>query len=481
MEPIALGWGADQGPAEVRRTHLSEVFLGRTRVWKTKRAVDLGFVDFTDPASRLAACEAEVRLNRRLAPAVYHGVVHLPNGEPAVEMTRLRDEDSLLARLERGALDVATLERVAERVARFHQQAETSDAIAALGGPDVFRQNALDNFDASTGAVGRWVHPVPFTSARAATAARFERHRELLQARASAGRVRDTHGDLRLEHVYVVDGEVVVIDCIEFSDRFRYADVALDAAFLVMDLEVRSERALAAAFWRSWVEATGDRDAEPLLPLFVSYRSAVRAKVAGFTLADPLPPERFAVQSARAKRHWLLAWSRLLPSPPVLVGIGGRPGTGKSTLARALAVRRPFVVIRSDAVRRELPPLPDADRYGAAAKGAVYDECFRRASEALFAGNSVIVDASFVQGEWRGRLRALGRDWGVPVVLLRCTAEDAVVRARIRARTGDLSEADESVYDQILWEDSGDTVVDVDLTGPVEPATDRALAAIDAT
>jgi hypothetical protein len=471
VDPRDLGWPDDEAPLELRRTHLSEVWLGRTRVLKTKRAVDVGFVDFTTREARRRACEAEVTLNRRLAPDVYLGLRTLPSGEPAVEMRRLRDEDSLLGRLERRQLDADTLVRVGRRIARFHADAETSPRIAERGGSATFRSNALDNYDATAAAVGALVHPDVHRAARAATERAVDALTSRIDERAAAGRIRDTHGDLRLEHVYLIDGEVVVIDCIEFSDRFRYADTALDVAFLAMDLEVRSRWDLAAALWRGWEEGSGDCGARELVPLYVSYRSVVRAKVAGITVADPsTPPDRLAAHTLRARRHWLLAYARLAEAPPVLIGVGGRPGTGKSTLARAVAARGDWVVIRSDVVRRE---LVQAERYGDAGKDETYRACFRQAEEALFAGKRVIVDASFTKAGWRRMLAEAAARWAVPARIFRCVADDRVVRERLRARVGDASEADEAVYDRVHWEPDPS---DVDLVADVDTTADPAGA-----
>lgn len=467
MEPSRLGLPPSEGPVEVRRTHLSEVFLTRSFAIKTKRAVTLPFVDFATREARAAACEAEVRLNRRLAPDVYLDVITLPDGEPAVRMRRLPDDASLLAMVESGRADAALLRAVAERVAAFHADAETGPEIARFGSAAAVIGNAVDNFEQTLDQVGVAVHPDVHRRAREATEVLGAALAPTFDTRAASGRVRDTHGDLRLEHVYWLDGRVVVIDCIEFADRFRYADVAADAAFLAMDLQVRSRPDLARVFTETWLAATGDHEARCTWDFYVAYRSAVRAKVAGMTLGDPaLTDARRASQQVRSSRHWLLTWSALAPASvrPALVAVGGRPGTGKSTVARMVADTLGFEVIRSDVVRKELAGLaPTASAaapvgeglYTPEGKARVYEACFERASEALFAGRRVLLDATFLEDRWRERLRALGERWAVPAVLLRCEAPDELVRERIAARSGDASDADVAVFERSVWEPEG--------------------------
>lgn len=498
--------------AELRRTHLSEVWLTEDRAIKVQRPVDVGFVDHTRREARLAACEAEVRLNRRMAPDVYLGVVALADGEPAVEMRRLRDEDSLLARLEAGHLDERLVRAVGARIAAFHADTASSAEIAEYGLFDAVRANAIDNYAAAEGSVGQALSARVHAAGLAATEATLTRLRKVIDGRARTGRVRDTHGDLRLEHVYVeaagagagegTEPVVRVIDCVAFADRFRYADVAADIAFLAMDLEVRSRRDLAAALIDAWVEATGDDDALEVIPFYVAYRSAVRGKVAGITLGDPsLAPERRALQLARARRHWLFAWHTLAQprERPILVGVGGRPGTGKTTVARGLADAAGFTVIRSDVVRKELaglPPdasaraAPDTGLYTEDRRDAVYDACFARAADALFAGDRVIVDASFTRARWRRRLAELAAAWGVPALILRCEAPDDVVRSRLATRVADASDADVQVYDHLTWQadapgDSGGAGAEpqearIDTSDAIGDTVKRALQAIPA-
>lgn len=441
--------------AEIRETHLSTVHLTADRAYKTKKPVSLGFVDYSTRALRRAACEAEVALNRRLAPDVYLGVVDLPDGEPAVEMVRLRDGDSLLARLDRGEVDEALIRRVGAVLGAFHAAAPESPAIRRAGAPERLAHHVRENFEQTVDHPGRLCHPALWQKVRDASLAGLGPLTARLEARAAAGRVRDGHGDLRLEHVYVDDvGEIRVIDGVEFNDEYRCGDVALDLAFLVMDLRLRSRWDLARALIEAWSTATGD-DPSAVLPPLVAYRSVVRAKVAGLTLAGARL-ERQAELAARARRHWSLAWGELAEARPVLVGVGGRPGTGKSTVSKGLA--GPGVaVIRSDVVRKELAGVPATTRlppaaYGAGAREQVYAACFERAEAALARGESAVVDATFTQDAPRAALLALAARWAVPAGLLRCRAPREVVAARLAARTGDPSDADLAVYDASRWD-----------------------------
>ncbi|MCB9685843.1 MAG: AAA family ATPase [Alphaproteobacteria bacterium] len=448
---------------EVRRTHISEVFLTRDRAYKVKRPVSLGFVDYGTRELRRAACEAEVRLNRRLAPDIYLGVVTMPDGEPAVEMVRLPDEGSLLAHLERGEVDAGTLREVGRVIGAFHRRAEASDAIAQHGSFARLDHHVRENFDQTRSHVPALVHPDVHQRCEEASLDGLRRWRETIAARTAA--IRDVHGDLRLEHVYLHEGRILVIDCVEFSDAYRCSDVAMDLAFLVMDLSVRGRDDLADALVEGWLEVTGDEQALPLLPFFSAYRSIVRAKVAGMTLLDPaVDPGQRADLAHRALRHWLWALGRLVPrgEGPALLGVGGRPGTGKTTVARMLG-EHGWEIVRSDVVRKELAGLAESERldpdaYDLGSRERVYTASFRRAGALLAAGRRVVVDASFTRDAWRVELLELAARYGVPCAFVRCIAPDSVVEERLSRRSGDASDADFQVFLKALWQQESERV-----------------------
>lgn len=461
---------------EMRQTHISVVFLAGKYAYKVKKPVDLGFLDFSTLAKRRHFCEEEVRLNRRLAPGVYlgvtsiaragHGVTVDGSGEAvewAVKMRRLPDDATLLIRLVTGAVDVSLVQALARRVAAFHAAAAGGDHVAAFGRFEVVAGNARENFTQSGPLVGTTVSQTVHERLRLLIEEALVLLRPLIDDRAKRGVPRDTHGDLHLDHVYHFPGrpapdDLVVIDCIEFNERFRFADPVADMAFLVMDLRYRGRPELAAAFVEAYFAAANDVEGQRLLPFYVAYRAAVRGKVEGIESAEPeVPAADRAAVLAQAKAHWLLALGEL-ESPdrrPCLVLVAGLPGTGKSTLAGSLADRAGFSVIRSDVVRKELaahtaglsPPQPIGDGiYSPDWTDRTYAECMRRAEALLFEGGRVIVDATFGSEMRRRAFLEAAAGWAVPAVVFICEADPEVVRRRLETRSGDVSDADWSVY-----------------------------------
>jgi uncharacterized protein len=461
---------------DVRQTHISVVFLAGPFAYKVKKPLDLGFLNFTTVEQRWHYCEEEVRLNRRLAPGVYEGVVPITRadgglrvggpGEPvewAVKMQRLPDDATLLRRLRRGEVTPETLTQLARKVADFHSHAAADDRTAGFGRFEAVAGNARENFEQAAPHAGVTVSRAVLGRLRSLTEETLSRLRPLIEERARRGVPRDTHGDLHLDHVYLFTDrsppdDLVIIDCIEFNERFRFADPIADAAFLVMDLAFHGRRDLARAFADAYESASGDAEGRALLPFYTAYRAAVRGKVEGFKSAEPEVPEgdRAAARS-RSRGHWLLALGELETAGrrPCLVLVGGLPGTGKSTLARALTDHANFTLIRSDVVRKKLAGLsPDEPARAPFGEGIytadwterTYAECLRCAESLLFEGGRVVVDASFADDSKRQDFLGLAARLAVPALFLRCAAAPEVVRDRLRRRTGDASDADWDVY-----------------------------------
>jgi aminoglycoside phosphotransferase family enzyme/predicted kinase len=464
---------------EVRQTHISVVFLVGALAYKIKKPVNLGFVDYTTLERRRHFCEEEVRLNRRLAPSVYLGVVPVTQDggrismegegtvvEWAVKMERLPDRATLLAHLEHGEVGADSIEELARRLAEFHARATSGGMVARGGSFEAVARNALENFEQSAGRVGSTLSSSTFERLKSLTEKALADLRDIIADRAVRGVPRDTHGDLRLEHVYWFPqrrppDDWLVVDCIEFNDRYRHADPIAELAFLAMELMLEGRGNLADTFVEAYLRASGDQQGRLLLPFYRSYRAAVRAKVEGMKLAEPEVPEpEKASARLRARARWLFALSELEEpgAKPCLVLLGGLPGTGKSTLARGLADLAGFSVIRSDVVRKELVAKTrqnaarasvNDDLYSEEWNDRTYQECLRRAEPILFEGGRALVDASFHKESRRQLFLREGRRWGIATCLIVCQANPQVVRERLAHRSGDASDANWTVHAQM--------------------------------
>ncbi len=510
--PAAFAYPVDV--VQVRQTHISAVFVAGPYVYKLKKPVSLGFVDFSSLDKRRHFCDEEVRLNRRLAPDIYLGVVPVAltkwgprfevEGEVldwAVKMRCLPEEANLHHRLKQGDVQVELIEELARRIASFHHQAETSERIAALGGFESVSRLVLDIFDQSMLQVGTTVEQGVFQRIKTLTEKALDELRPIIEARAARGVPRDCHGDLHLDHIYYFPdaaspADLVIIDCIEFNERFRFIDPIADMAFAEMDLAFHGRNDLARRFAEAYFQATGDSEGRMLLRLYSAYRATVRGLVDGLKQAEKEVPEaerKIALERSRA--HWLLALSKLADPvhKPCLLLVAGLPGTGKSRIAQDLSVQAGFMVIRSDVVRKELaglpiPALPPADLreklYSADWNERTYVECLHRAERHLFAGQRVLVDATFWEEAKRQLFRSAAVKWGVPFALLVCEANSSTARSRLETRAADASDADWSIYERIAtkWEPvqsmEGQTVLSISTEGSAAEATGRALEAL---
>jgi uncharacterized protein len=470
---------------EVRHTHISVVFLTDEFAYKIKKPVQLPFLDFSTLEQRRHFCEQEVALNRRLAPEVYLGVVPICRdqecarfeaaGEPiewAVKMRRLPDAATLEQRLERDEAGADLIERVARRLAEFHAAAERNSHISELGRFETVARNVRENLEASASGVGTALSATVRRRLVERTENALAALQPLIDARAERGVPCDTHGDLHLDHVYCFPDrsppdDLVIVDCIEFNERFRYADPLTDAAFLAMDLQFHGRFDLARSFVDAYLAVADDAaEAKRLLPFYLSYRAAIRGKVDVIQHAEvEIPQTERDAALVRARGHWLLALGEIEnPSRrPCLVLVGGLPGTGKSTVSRGLAVRGGFTVIRTDVVRKELAPASEEVAATAEYKSKIYSpewtdqtyaECLRRAEKELFEGNRVVVDATFVEESRRREFLDAAVRWGVPALFVVCETAAESVRQRLANRRNDASDADWSVYEAMTarWE-----------------------------
>ncbi|MEK7281920.1 MAG: AAA family ATPase, partial [Chloroflexota bacterium] len=357
---------------ELRQTQMSFVLLTGDYAYKIKKAVDLGYLDYTTLEKRRFFCRQEVKLNRRLCRGVYLGVVPIRSYrnrvtlgkkgkilEYAVKMRQLDDGENLDQLLAQDQVTPAMMSRLARKMARFHARAATSPDISRFGDLATIQQNWEENFSQTKGSVGRTLSQETYQAIQDYVGGFMHQQAALFQERIHQSRIRDCHGDLHAAHVNFA-GPIYVYDCIEFNDRFRYGDVASEIAFLAMDLDFHHRPDLSRALVNSYVAITGDTGLAPLLPFYLCYRAYVRGKVDGFKLDDPLIPTTEKTEAlARARRYFKLAQSYFTqPEKPQLIITTGLVATGKTVLAQALARRLGATLISSDPLRKELAGIP---------------------------------------------------------------------------------------------------------------------------
>ncbi len=474
----------------VIETHSAVVFFYGDRVFKAKKPVDLGFLDFTTRESREAACRREVELNRRLAPDVYLGVFDVLDeaGERCdhlVAMRRMPARARLSTLVGAGEDIHERLTDLAHLVAAFHSRAERSPDADSAAGVEATR----DRWHTNTAELSQmpW-HPEDLRVIEeiAELADRYlEGRADLLSQRVSDGRSCDGHGDLLADDIFFLPDGPRVLDCIDFDDRLRWGDVLADVAFLAMDLERLGRRDLADAWMSSYQRVAGDNWPASLAHHHIAYRAQVRAKVAAIRATQ-------GVEAAAADAQQLLQLcrSRLEAGRVRLVVVGGLPGTGKSTVAAGIGDRLGAVVLRSDEIRKELAgidtlqPAPDgfqAGIYDPSLTARTYGEMLRRARVALELGSSVVLDASFTDDRWRTEARAVASDTFADASELLCVAprEVAAERMRDRGLGRDASDADPAIAAEMAeTADPWPAAITIDTTGTVEQTRARAVEAL---
>lgn len=307
----------------VIQTHISIVFVADNFVYKVKKPVNFGFLDFSTLEKRKHYCLQEVKLNRRLSkdvymdvlPITFDGIKHSLKGasgeivEYAVKMKRIPEENLMKRRFETGVLDSNHLYRIAEVLSRFHGTAQRTPEIDEFGKPDRFKINTDENFDQVEKYVGITIEKGIFSELNKWTNDFYMKNRDLFMERIKAGKIRDCHGDLHMEHICISD-VINIIDCIEFNDRFRYSDTIADIAFLIMDLEYHGGREEAKKLWEYYQEMAREEDVYSLLNFYKVYRAFVRGKVIGFQVDDNRIPEETKAEAMKsANSYFQLAYS----------------------------------------------------------------------------------------------------------------------------------------------------------------------------
>lgn len=455
-------------------THISWVLLAGRYAYKIKKALDLGFLNFTTLEARRFYCAEEIRLNRRLAPKIYLDVIPVggnpgmpelgaqPAIEYAVRMRRFAFANQMDRLLARDKITPRHIDSLAATLARFHGGLPAAETGSAFGSAAAIHAAALQNFEQLQTLLKEPADLNAVAALRHATEAAYTTCEKRFGERRAQGYVRECHGDLHLGNIVLIGDELIPFDGIEFNPALRWIDVMDEAAFSVMDLLHRKRPEFASRFLNAYLEATGDYGGVSVLRFYVAYRTAVRAKVSAIRASQTGMSKRGTADALATCRSYLeLGEANLARHQSALVITHGLPGSGKTTFAQAALERLQAIRIRSDVERKRLFGLaPSADSrssigsgmYSADATRRTYARLHELARELLMSGFPVIVDAAFLKQEERKQFRELAHDLAIPFAIASMQASKATLSARItqrRKETYDASEADIAVLETL--------------------------------
>ncbi len=435
-------------------THISVVFLTGEWVYKLKKPVDLGFLDFRKLEDRRRFCELEISLNRRLSQGVYLEVVTIhendgrgfslknkgPVAEYAVKMRQLPEERSLAELLRNKKVRKNDIRKLARTLAAFYEESGRSPQIDQYGRQEIISTNMEENFQQLEPFRDEVLTSDDWDFICEVSRSFLKKHQDLFNHRLAAGKIRDGHGDLRAEHIYLFEG-IQIIDCVEFIDRFRYGDVVLDLAFLHMDLEHLGYSEWSRTFLSEYVAISHDLKLYALLDFYAAYRATVRLKVTCFRLDGVKGEERRAILK-EAKSFFHLTYRYALQfTRPTLWVFCGLPATGKSALAREVAGALSIPILQSDRIRKAGHPSAPEEvvpygrgSYSLGMRQIIYERMFGQAYETLGSGQSVILDATFSRRKWRDEARRLARDLNANLIFVETDCQEETIRSRLKAR-----------------------------------------------
>jgi uncharacterized protein len=476
-------------PIKLMQTHASTILLTGEFAYKLKKPVNFGFLDYSTLEKRQYFCQEEIRLNQRGAEKLYLEVVsivkqgnkyHLgSDGEIvdyAVKMVQFPQENLLSNMFEAATITVADIEEMGRVVADYHNRAQTNRYISSFGSIDRIKQSIDDNYHQTEKYIDRIQTQQQFTETKAYTDRFLSAYPQLFCDRIVGGFIRECHGDLHLRNICRWHNQILLFDCIEFNEPFRFVDTMYDVAFVVMDLEARGRKDFANRFLNTYAEQTGDWAGLQVLPMYLSRQAYVRAKVTSFLLDDPgISIQERAAAAQTAGDYYRQAWEYTHARQGRLIVLSGLSGAGKSTLGKQIAQQLGGVHLRSDAVRKHLAGMPltskgDDSLYTPEMTANTYQGVLALGSKLAAQGFTVILDAKYDRRSLRAAVVDLAQAEGIPLQTIHCTAPEHVLRDRLAHRTGDIADAtvDLLASQQAAWEDftpaERDYVTTVDTT-----------------
>jgi hypothetical protein len=443
---------------EIRETHISRVFLAGEFVYKIKKPLDLGFLDFTTLEKRRHFCTLEAELNQRLTKNVYLGVVPItisdkgyelsgpgPVVEYAVKMQRLADKFAMASLLDKNAVDNEKIHLLLDVLTEFYSETKLDKQAEKFGSRKFIAADCHENFSQTVCFAGELFDSDLFENIRKATAAFLRRKRSLFEKRLKSGKIKDCHGDLRTDHIYFMGDQVQIIDCIEFNERFRYGDIASDIAFLLMDLDSRGHGTTAKNLLSQYFRRTGDSDLLLLVDFYKCYRAMVRFKVFCIRAgeSDVNAAEKRRLKSDISKHIHLAGTYAAGFERPFVWIICGIPASGKSTIAEKLSKALEIPKISSDVIRKTIFSSLDKDLsglefetgiYSRNATEKTYDTMLAKARKYIETGTSVVMDATFGSKKIRADFLCLATNTDSNIFFVECIAPDTVLKKRLSDR-----------------------------------------------
>ncbi len=439
------------------QTHTAWVLLTGKHVYKIKKPVDFGFLDFSTLEKRRHWCEEEVRLNQRFAPTIYLEVVeicgtltHPHIGGPgsvleyAVHMRQFPGKQLLSELAEHKQLKIAHIDQLSEKIATFHQTTDHAAPGSDFGRSNLIHHWVSENFRDIIPTLKTDEECRQLECIRQWTQEQWEQLKPYFAYRKQNGFIRECHGDLHLRNMTIIDGEITPFDCIEFNAELRWIDVMSEVAFLIMDLEEHGYPHLGHQFLNGYLQHTGDYEGLRLLPYYLVYRALVRAKVAILRREQVSPQTQDYLESSVNYRHYLqLARQHMDKEPSILLITHGLSGSGKSTVSLALTQAKGIIQIRSDIERKRLSSLKVTEHHTFEVNTGMYDsqqteKTYQRLAElatyVIEAGFPVLLDATFLQEKHRDLIRQVANTLQVPFLILHCVAPNTMLEQRICVR-----------------------------------------------
>jgi hypothetical protein len=438
---------------QVIETHISWVLLTGPYAYKVKKPVNFGFLDFTGLESREHFCGEELRLNQRLTQDLYLEVLPITGSVEAPQLggsgpvidyalkMRQFPQSQLLSTLQaNGELTTAHIDEMASQIARFHLSAPVVPATHEAGTPESVMAPVRQNFEQIRPFLSDKADLLQLDALQAWAESSFERLKPLLAQRKAEGFIRECHGDIHLGNATVIDGKVVIFDCIEFNEPFRFTDVYADTGFLAMDLEDRGLKSLARRFISQYLELTGDYQGLELLNFYKAYRALVRAKVSLFSMPADASPVQRATTLRQYRNYANLAESYSTIPSRFLAITSGVSAVGKSHVAMRLVEALGAIRLRSDIERKRLfgeqqgKGTIETGIYSPESSVATYGRVHQIADVILRAGFPVVIDATYLKREQRDAAAKVAEATGAPFLILDCNAPQAVIESWLAQR-----------------------------------------------